>query len=139
MVATRQIDVALRPGKGLLVPTTSIMLIQFLFLLVHVVDDPKEPCFFTVELQADPILFFPATHDRVMDQIEAVSFQANPIDGVARQAVEILNREMSSSARAGTSRVQRGFNLIETEDTRFLTFIGVLRSWEFLKQMFSLG
>lgn len=74
-----------------------------------------------------------------MDQIEAVSFQAHPIDGVARQTVEILNREMSSSARAGISRVQRGFNLIETEDTRFLTFIGVLRSWEFLKQMFSLG
>ena len=91
------------------------------------------------ELQADPSLFFPATHDRVMDQIEAVSFQANPIDSVARRTVEMLNREMSSSARAGTSLVKRGFNLLETAAKRFLAFIGVLRAWEFLRQMFSLG
>ena len=45
-------------GKGLLVPTTSIMLIQFLFLLVHVVDDPKEPCFFTVNFRQIPSCSF---------------------------------------------------------------------------------
>ena len=91
------------------------------------------------ELQADPSLFFPATHYRVMDQIEAVSFQGNPIDGVARRTVEMLNREMSISDRAGKSRVKRGFNLLETAAKRFLAFIGVLRAWEFLRQLFSSG
>ena len=91
------------------------------------------------ELQAEPSLFFPATHDRVMEQLEAVSFPGNPIDGVARRTVEMLNREMSSSDRAGKSRVKRGSNLLETAAKRFLAFIGVLRAWEFLRQLFSSG
>ena len=91
------------------------------------------------ELQADPSLFFPSTHDRVMDRIEAVSFQENSVDSVARRTVELLNREMSGSARAGTSRVKRGFNLVETAAKKFLAFIGVLRAWEFLRQLFSSG
>ena len=91
------------------------------------------------ELQAEPSLFFPATHDRVMEQLEAMSFPGNPIDGVARRTVEMLNREMSSSDRAGKSRVKRGSNLLETAAKRFLAFIGVLRAWEFLRQLFSSG
>lgn len=89
------------------------------------------------EFQADPSLFFPATHDRVMDLIEAVSFQGNPIDSLARRTVELLNREMSTSTRAGTSLVKRGFNLLEAGVARFLAFTGVLRAWEFLRQLFS--
>ena len=91
------------------------------------------------ELQANPSLFFPATHNQVMDRIEAVSFQGNPVDSVARRTVEMLSREMSGSTRAGTSRVKRGFNLVETSAKKFLAFIGVLRAWEFLRQLFSAG
>ena len=91
------------------------------------------------ELQAEPSLFFPDTHDRVMDLIEAVSFQGNPVDSVARRAVELLDREMSGSARAGTSLVRRGFNFLESAAARFLAVTGLLRAWEILRQLVGSG
>ena len=60
------------------------------------------------ELQADATRFFPATHNRVVDQIEAVSFEGNTVGVVARRAVDLLNREMTSSRRGDTSPVKRG-------------------------------
>ena len=91
------------------------------------------------ELQADPSLFFPATYDRIMDRIEAVSFQGNPVDIVARRAVELLDREMSGSARAGTSLVRRGFNFLEGAAARFLAVTSVMRAWEILRQLVGSG
>ena len=43
------------------------------------------------ELQADATRSFSATHNRVVDQIEAVSFEGYTVDVVARRAVDLLN------------------------------------------------
>ena len=91
------------------------------------------------ELQADASQFFPATHNRVVDHIEAVSFQGNTVDTVARRAVELLNREMSASPRLDTSSVKRGLRFLEAAVAKFLTVIGVLRAWDFLKNAIGLG
>ena len=91
------------------------------------------------EMQADPSLFFPATHRRVVDQIEAVSLQGGSIDGAARRVVEILNREMNNSAHGGSSGFKRCFSLLETAVMKLLAIVGVLRAWEFIRQMFNFG
>jgi hypothetical protein len=91
------------------------------------------------ELQADASRFFPATHNRVADQIEAVSFEGNTVDVVARRAVELLDREMSRSRRGDMSPAKRGLYLLETAVTKFLTVIGVLRAWDFLKNVINPG
>jgi len=91
------------------------------------------------ELQADASQFFPATHNRVVDHIEAVSFQGNTVDTVARRAVELLNREMIYSRRRDTSPVKRGLRFLEAAVAKFLTLIGVLRAWDFLKNAIGLG
>ena len=91
------------------------------------------------EMQADPSLFFPATHWRVVDQIEAISLQGGSIDGAARRAVEILNREMNSSSHGGRSGFKRCFSLLETAVMKLLTIVGVLRAWDFIRQTFNLG
>ena len=91
------------------------------------------------EMQADPSLFFPATHWRVVDQIEAVSLQGGSIDGAARRAVEILNREMNSASHGGRSGFKRYFSLLETAVMKLLTIVGVLRAWDFIRQTFNLG
>ena len=91
------------------------------------------------EMQADPSLFFPATHRRVVDLIEAVSLQGGSIDGAARRAVEILSREMNGSAPGGSSGVKRWFLVLETAVMKLLTIIGVLRAWDFVRQMVNLG
>ena len=74
-----------------------------------------------------------------MDQIEAVSFEGNTVDVVTRRAVDLLNREMTSSRRGDTLPVKRGLYLLETAVTKFLTVIGVLRAWDFLKNVINLG
>ena len=83
------------------------------------------------ELQADPRLFFPATHNRVVDQIEAMSFHGNTVDVVVRRAAELLNREMTDSRRLSASPVNQGLNVLEAAVTKFLTVIGVSASLGF--------
>ena len=87
------------------------------------------------ELQANPALFFPKTHDQVVDQIEAVSLQGGVVESAARRAVEILHREISYSSPHQSSRVTRWYVLLETAVGKFLTVTGVMRAIDFLKQM----
>ena len=87
------------------------------------------------ELQANPALFFSATHDRVADQIETVSLQGGPSESAARRAVEILHREISHSWPHRSSRVTRWYGMLETAVSKFLTATGVMRAIDFLRQL----
>ena len=92
------------------------------------------------ELQDDPSLFFPATHNLVVDQIETLSLQSGQIDGAARRAAEILNRELNSALPAPEriSHVKRWFTALETAAGKLLTAIGVMRAVDFIRQLVGL-
>ena len=89
------------------------------------------------ELQDDPSLFFPATHDQVVDRIETLSLQGSPIDGAARRAAEMLNRELDTTVPAPQriSRVKRWLIWIETAASKLLAAVGVMRAIDFIKQL----
>ena len=92
------------------------------------------------ELQDDASLFFPATHDLVVDQIETLSLRSGQIDGVARRAAEMLSRELNSAVPASEriSRVKRWLTLLETAVGKLLTAVGVMRTIDFIRQLVGL-
>ena len=92
------------------------------------------------ELQDDPSLFFPVTHDQVVDRIETLSLQGSPIDGAARRAAEMLNRELDTTVPAPQriSRVKRWLIWIETAVSKLLAAVGIMRAIDFIRQLVGL-
>ena len=93
------------------------------------------------ELQSNPSDFFPATHGRVINQVESLSLQGgnHQAAGVAQRAVEILSRELHRGPESESRGLRRLFGNAERAVNKFLTIIGVLRAVDFVKQLFGGG
>ena len=93
------------------------------------------------ELQSNPSDFFPATHGRVINQVEALSLQGgnHQVANVAQRAVEILSRELHRGPARESRGIKRLFGNAERAVNKFLTVIGVLRAIDFMKQLFGGG
>ena len=93
------------------------------------------------EFQSNPSDFFPATHGRVINQVESLSFQGgnHHVASVAQRAVEILSRELHRGPESESRGLRRLFGNAERAVNKFLTIIGVLRAIDFVKQLFGGG
>ena len=93
------------------------------------------------ELQSNPSDFFPATHRRVINQVESLSLQGgdHQAASVAQRAVEILSRELHRGPVSESRGIRRLFGKAERAVNKFLTVIGVLRAIDFVKQLFGGG
>ena len=89
------------------------------------------------ELQSNPRDFFPATHGRVINQVESLSLQGgnHRAASVAQRAVEILSRELHREPVSKSRGIRRLFGNAERAVNKFLTAIGVLRAIDFVKQL----
>lgn len=88
------------------------------------------------ELQSQPSEFFPNTHDQAADLIEVLSLERgmHGVPEVARRAAEILGLEFNSDASGKGRSIRRFASHMWEAVGRFLTAIGVLRAFDFLKQ-----
>ena len=93
------------------------------------------------ELLVDPRPYFPNTHLEIVHRIETLSLNQSDHDvaTVAQRVVETLERELSGTvpdpkhdARTFRGKVGDGVN-------KFLTFVGIMRGVEFLKDHFPGG
>ena len=93
------------------------------------------------ELQSNPSDFFPATHGRVINQVESLSLQGgnHQAASVAQIAVEILSRELQPGPPSESRGIRSLFGNAERAVNKFLTVIGVLRAVDFVKQLFGGG
>ena len=93
------------------------------------------------ELLVDPRSYFPSTHREIMNRIETLSLNQSDQDvaTVAKRVVETLEMELSGTvsdlkhdAKPFRGKVGDGVN-------KFLTFVGIIRGVEFLKDHFPGG
>ena len=89
------------------------------------------------ELQFNPSDFLPATHGRVINQVESLSLQGgnHQAASVAQIAVEILSRELQPGPPSESRGIRSLFGNAERAVNKFLTVIGVLRAIDFVKHL----
>ena len=93
------------------------------------------------EMQSNPRDFFPATYALIVNELETLSLETGSVnvDAVAQRVVEILSRELACDVDNWVQHIKRLALHLQFALRKLLSFVGILRALEFLRNLFSLG